>query len=246
MAGRDGLLGTTGIWAPTASGTWQRIPAPPLVERQRITLTGTSRAALAREYLVLASGAVGAARHRRLDALERLFSLFLEARPTDRPAGLRRLPRPAEIVRQNRRLAAQLDRAAEVAHRLVDFDGDVPALADALTTSRPPWRVPARRRDAYASHVAPFLPTIHLMLPLVARRMDGFPERWPELAPPAIPAALLEAVLVGDQPAVGGLIMDDRWIIAAVDASERWRELLIQRVPALEPVLIEVRASWVE
>jgi hypothetical protein len=229
---REVLLGTSRV-------IW---PAGPRV----LTLPGRSPAALAREYLAIASGAYDRTTwHGALTSLERLVAAFLD--PKDRPMELRHLPRARHIERANRVLARRLDRAADLARRLVDHDGDVVAMTRdiaARRSPRPGWKRMSAR-DVFRHEVRPFLPTAHLLLPLVARRMQEFVERYPELAPSAIPLGLIGVIRTDDWPykRLDGLLFNDRWVFAALDAAERWRELAARRSAFLAEVLVQVLAN---
>jgi hypothetical protein len=209
------------------------------------TLRGRSPAVLAREYLALASGAYDRkSRDRALNGLEMLVAGFMD--PADRPPALRRLPRATHLVRANQLLTRRLDQATEVAHRLVDHDGDVLGMTRAIAAqrvSRPGWK-PMAPRDVYRHTVRPFLPTVHLLPPLIAARMPEFAKRYPELAP-AIPRKLVEATRTEHWPfeRLEGLLLDDRWVFAAIDASGRWRELIARRAPLLAEVMVQVRTQ---
>jgi hypothetical protein len=221
-------------------------PAPPRV----LTLPGPTRLMLALQYIALA----GCSAHGReawrsaLGALEKLVAAFMD--PEDRRPDLRRLPRIKHVVRANRLLARRLDQAAEVAHRLVDHDGDVAGVTKTIAAkraARPGWE-PMAVRDVYRHEVAPFLPTIHLLLPLTGGRMPKFAARYPELAPAAVPGKLVEVIRTAEWPfeRLDGLVLNDRWVFAALDAAERWRELAARRSPFLEESLVQVRANWTD
>jgi hypothetical protein len=230
---RDVLLGTSRV-------IW---PAGPRV----LTLPGRSRAVLAREYLAMAAGTHHhlKAWWRALDGLDMLVAAFLD--PADRPPKLRRLPWTERIKRANHLLVRHLEQATDMAHRLVDHDGDVIGMTRAIAERRPPrpgWK-PMATRDVYRHEVQPFLPTVHLSWPLVARRMPKFVERYPGLAPAVIPTVGLVGVIEPFKN-LDGLLLNDRWVFAAIDAAERWRELAARRSPILAQVLVQVRADWTD
>lgn len=209
----------------TSRVVWQPEPAR---TRDRITIHTDSRLALKRVYFSLLAyqdDREAEARARFWDAQECLTAAFLD--PETRPAELAELPRNRGIINALKRGTRRLERVLEVAHRLVDHDGDALAVAAALTPRPDEWQPPPRRMDAWRRRVEPFLPMIHLALPLVAvRQPAAFTSRYPELAPSAVPRGLDK------------LFLSDRWPFAALDAAERWRQAL--------PIegLVEVRATW--
>ena len=115
-------------------------------------------------------------------------------------------------------------RALVVAHQLVDADGD-PALVAKERAARLIGgfgTLPRELRKVRSREVMPALPLVHLALPFVARwkQPEVFQRRWPELAPWALPLSF------------GELLEDEHWPLVALDAAERWRQLL--PFPAIE------------
>jgi hypothetical protein len=216
-----------------------RIIFPPPRQHIRMTLRCTSRAALCREVLSLVAYGDNPdceGRGRFLLVLERLVASAIRKRGgPPLPPELMYPPRPRDLKQALRPGLERFRLALEIAHRIVDADGDLKAAAKARSLRKrqaqteepesgeiqyPPHKVRARDFE-------PRRHLIHLAMPVVARwrQSEDYQRAHPHLAPWSLPLQFVE------------LLENDAWIFALLDAAEHWR----RRYPALGG--IEVRAA---